>query len=660
MKKRNRPVLQFETLETRQLLSSLPTTLNISALNNSNSQVSVVTPTTQVHSLATVGGVQSGIPLNGNDTIAYKLYDGSGAVIGSWNEPVGTPTPAVTEPAGYYAFSATFNGDVNYAVSWTTTAAAFQSAVTQVTTNTIVTAYNSSGVPVTNVSTGTSIHALAVIGNVQPGTPLNGTDTVTYQLYDGSSTIINTWTEPVGTPTPNVTLGSGYYAFSATFNGDVNYTVSWTTNAALVQVSGVMTNTTTTATVLANGVLITGTVPQGTSIQASVTVGGIVTGVPVSSSATVTYSLYGPSGLMNVWVEPYGTNSPLISLPAGSYTYSATFSGDSNYNASWTATGTPVNIGAPVAGNFTAGFTCFSSATANSITVTTTLATGGTGPYFYQWYRSTTSGFVPGSVNIITGATNVIYTDSNVVAGTIYYYKVVVNDSANHVITSNQALGQTTVSLNTTPGTVTTTLPMVIGLIGDSITAGNGATIGAATWLQTYLNSQHPVTIDNWGAPGSTVASWLGSPLAQAITAFKAEGVTVIQIMLGTNDCVSTTPAQYQVNLNSMISTLQANGFHQIVLMDPPAFNPDAPSNINFSRTESALANLQAYRTVITALSNGTTVFQGDTSAFAFFGENPSDLGDGTHPNDQGTQALGLEWAQSYEHIFAGFTVQLS
>ena len=655
MKKRKRSLPQFETLESRQLLS-LPTTLSISALNSSNNPVSVVTPTTQVHSLATVGGISPGTPLNSHDTITYKLYNGSGTAINTWVEPVGTPTPAVTEPTGYYAYSAVFSGDVNYAVSWNTIAAAFHSAPTQIATTTTAVAHNSSGAPITTVSTGTPINALATIGNVLSGTPLNSADTVTYSLYNGSGAIINTWTEPVGTPTPDVTLGAGTYAYSATFNGDVNYSVSWTQTAATVVVTGI--TTTTTITALENVSPIVGTVPQGNSIQALAAIGGVVDGVPISPSATVTYQLYGAYGLMDTWTEPVGSDTPLISLPAGTYSYSATFNGDSNYNLSWTATGTPVNIGAPVPGNFNAGVTSFVSATADSITMTAAVANGGTGPYTYQWYRSTTSGFVPGSSNSITGATGTTYIDSNVVAGTIYYYKVIAYDSASHISTSNQAVGQTALSLNTTPGTVVTASPMVIGLIGDSITAGNGATIGAATWLQSDLSAQQPVSIDNWGAPGSTVAAWLGSPLAQAIASFKAEGVTVVQIMLGTNDCTSTTPAQYQANLSSMISTLQANGFNQIILMDPPAFNPESPTSININRTESALANLQAYRAVIASLCNGTTVFQGDTSAFVFFGENPQDLGDGTHPNDSGTQVLGLEWAQAYERVFAGVTVQ--
>lgn len=49
--------------------------------------------------------------------------------------------------------------------------------------------------------------------------------------------------------------------------------------------------------------------------------------------------------------------------------------------------------------------------------------TGGTAPVTYQWYRSTTSLFVPGSGNIIAGATSTTLADSGLTPGTQYYYK---------------------------------------------------------------------------------------------------------------------------------------------------------------------------------------------------------------------------------------------
>lgn len=66
-------------------------------------------------------------------------------------------------------------------------------------------------------------------------------------------------------------------------------------------------------------------------------------------------------------------------------------------------------------------------------------ATGGTGPYTYQWYRSTTSGFTPGAGNIIEGATALTLNDSGLIPNTQYYYEVVATDTGAGGATSGSA-----------------------------------------------------------------------------------------------------------------------------------------------------------------------------------------------------------------------------
>lgn len=65
-------------------------------------------------------------------------------------------------------------------------------------------------------------------------------------------------------------------------------------------------------------------------------------------------------------------------------------------------------------------------------------ATGGTAPYAYQWYRSTTTGFSPGVGNIISGATSLTLSDSGLQPGTTYFYKVVATDNVAATATSAQ------------------------------------------------------------------------------------------------------------------------------------------------------------------------------------------------------------------------------
>ncbi len=76
--------------------------------------------------------------------------------------------------------------------------------------------------------------------------------------------------------------------------------------------------------------------------------------------------------------------------------------------------------------------------TANSLS--SAAATAGTGPYTYQWYRSTTSGFSPAAGNLISGATTLAYVDSGLLPNTQYYYKVIATDTGagNATSTSTQ------------------------------------------------------------------------------------------------------------------------------------------------------------------------------------------------------------------------------
>jgi len=74
-------------------------------------------------------------------------------------------------------------------------------------------------------------------------------------------------------------------------------------------------------------------------------------------------------------------------------------------------------------------------------------ATGGSSPYTYQWYRSTTNGFSPGAGNLVSGATALTLLDSGLTPGTTYYYVVVVTDTGNSNVTTNSS--QLTVATET-------------------------------------------------------------------------------------------------------------------------------------------------------------------------------------------------------------------
>jgi hypothetical protein len=89
---------------------------------------------------------------------------------------------------------------------------------------------------------------------------------------------------------------------------------------------------------------------------------------------------------------------------------------------------------------FTAGTLSLVSAASTSLSLASTAATGGTGPYTEAWYISTVSGFTPGVGNIVSGASGLAATITGLIPGTQYYVKVVYTDTgaSNVTVTSAQ------------------------------------------------------------------------------------------------------------------------------------------------------------------------------------------------------------------------------
>lgn len=84
---------------------------------------------------------------------------------------------------------------------------------------------------------------------------------------------------------------------------------------------------------------------------------------------------------------------------------------------------------------------------ATSAQLSVAAATGGTGPYTYQWYKGYTSGFTPGAKYLINNATALTFTDTGMQPGTEIYYEVIVTDTGNGGATADSAqLGVTTLA----------------------------------------------------------------------------------------------------------------------------------------------------------------------------------------------------------------------
>lgn len=87
----------------------------------------------------------------------------------------------------------------------------------------------------------------------------------------------------------------------------------------------------------------------------------------------------------------------------------------------------------------TAGALSQVSVTSTTANLLSAAATGGVGPYTYQWYMSTTTGFSPGGGNIVAGATSLSEEFTGLIPGTAYFFKVVATDPGDSNATSTSA-----------------------------------------------------------------------------------------------------------------------------------------------------------------------------------------------------------------------------
>jgi hypothetical protein len=100
----------------------------------------------------------------------------------------------------------------------------------------------------------------------------------------------------------------------------------------------------------------------------------------------------------------------------------------------------------------------------------------------------------------------------------------------------------------------------------------------------------------------------------------------------------------------AVASLAVADGY--TVILDAPLWVDPAGSITGWDEASNAL--ILQYRDQLAALDNGTTVRAGWLLGPEFFAANVSLLGDGTHPNDAGYQALGAAEAVEFERIAYG------
>lgn len=144
------------------------------------------------------------------------------------------------------------------------------------------------------------------------------------------------------------------------------------------------------------------------------------------------------------------------------------------------------------------------------------VATGGTGPYTYQWYRSTTTGFSPGAGTLISGAVALALNDSGLQPGTTYFYVVVATDTGAGSATANSA--QLTVVMEVGQNQNQFAMNQIVGLVDmrvgptNVISAQVDASVGSAA---------APLNVINPGQGVKVVASTAGGILKVAPVAAK-------------------------------------------------------------------------------------------------------------------------------------------
>lgn len=279
------------------------------------------------------------------------------------------------------------------------------------------------------------------------------------------------------------------------------------------------------------------------------------------------------------------------------------------------------------------GVATITSSSPTSVSFSATDATGGTAPYSYQWQRSIDAV----SWSDLAGKTSLTGTDSTVVAGTEYFYRLTYTDSAAGTAHS--------LAVPVAPWGA----PIVLGIIGDSKSTGTGGTDiypqVASLWSKVRVS--RTVTVgSNQAVSGSNSTDWAlsGSHDGDAVTAFAANSVTHVVIDLGTND---GNLATYLSNMAAIVAGWVGRGYK--VILDAPSYTLQGDAQV---------AIFWGMQAGLDHLCNGTTILPGDRKAFNYIAANQSLLVDGVHYTTTGKARIAELKAAAYDRAvnadFAG------
>ena len=429
--------------------------------------------------------------------------------------------------------------------------------------------------------------------------------------------------------------GATYYGFGY-WSGGGGW-VLYRNTSIVCALAGTFNNTTTyTCTMAMVGATVTCKVnganifTGGTTVNAGTLASGVWTdGLPIVAAGKAGVYLYNNAGTYsdttNIQVANFSAINPAVATP------------------------------------LSASLTASSTNAANTVTAT---VAGGTPNYTAKFYRdiqpvvvTTGAAFYQPSAGV--GPTFTL-TDSSVTAGTVYYYALVVTDTA-----AGSASPPHIIAVSTQFA------PLKVAFLGDSNFYGletsvpGGATAPPAqvgNILSAWLGSR-PITVYNQGISGTRAQDW--QPGGSNYTAFKSAvpaGVDAIDFTLGTNDCNNTnavSAANFRsgagVGLQAIVTQLLTDfPSAKIFLNYPIYFSPNINGGTGWDETSlSRLLSYQPQIDAIVAADASGRVKAGDKLAYAYFARNyltemAAQSGTGTpatyylHVNDVGS----LDWAR--------------
>ncbi len=307
---------------------------------------------------STLSGV-AGITPTG--TVTYSFFHNStctlpaattdSVALNGGTVPNSGPTGALG--AGPYSFQASYSGDGNYSGS-PSSCEAFGVATAPASPGTVVDDAASNAPWGGNEVIGASAYDTATVTSTGGITP---TGTVTYNFFNnGTCTFPATATQvtlsggAVPNSSPTGALDVGSYSFDASYSGDSNYASS-TSGCESFSVAKASASPGTAVDDATTTAAWGGTETTGASAYDTSTISGIAGFTP---TGTVTYNFFtnGTCTLPASATDPVTLSSGTVpnstktpALDAGSYSFQASYSGDSNYNGS-SSSCEPFNVAA--------------------------------------------------------------------------------------------------------------------------------------------------------------------------------------------------------------------------------------------------------------------------------------------------------------------------